>query len=147
MSASVIEQILARAQAALVAVGATAAGARVYRGRTDAFADDEHPALNLRRTNSDHVPLGANGSSILAAWDVDCHVDGSADWETAADALHMQVHGVLTADAALALLGRGLRCTGTDAEGDRADRVVGKLTARYQMQAFVRPGDLTRAIT
>jgi len=59
----------------------------------------------------------------------------------------MEAHAVLAADAQLAALGKGLRCTGTDANGDSADRVVGKLTARYRMQVLVRPNDLTRAIT
>jgi hypothetical protein len=58
----------------------------------------------------------------------------------------MQVHALLAADTALAALGRGLRCSGTDAEGDSAERVLGRLTAHYQMQVFIRPGDLTRAI-
>lgn len=145
MSASVIEQILARTLAVLT--GATAAGANVFRGRADAFAEEEIPAINLRRASSNEDAVGSNGARILVAFDIEHHVDGSAAWETAADALHMQVHGVLANDTQLAALGRGLRCTGTDAQGDSADRVVGRLIARYQMQVFVRPGDLTRSIT
>jgi len=145
MAASVVEQILARAKVALN--GATAAGAHVARGREDAYDDTELPALNLRRGPSSEDAVGNNGARILVAFDIEHHVAVTAEWETAADALHMQVHGVLAADAQLAALGRGLRCTGTDAQGGSADRVVGRLTARYQMQVFVRPGDLTRSIT
>lgn len=145
MSASVIEQILARAAAALA--GATGAGANVFRGRIDAFSDDEIPALNLRRASSNEDAIGSNGSRIVAAFDIECHTDDSPGWETAADALHMQAHVVLFNDAQLAALGRGLRCTGTDSQGDSADRIAGRLTASYQMQIFVRPGDPTRAIT
>lgn len=145
MAASVIELILARAAAALT--GATAAAARVYRGRADAFADEEFPALNLRRESHEEDAAGDTGSRLTVSFAVEHYVDGSLDWETAADALHMQAHGVLAGDAPLAALGHGLRCTGTDAQGDSADRVIGKLTARYRMQVFVRPGDLTRAIS
>lgn len=145
MSASVIEQIIARAAAALT--GTTDAQANVFRGRADALADDEIPGLNLRRSPHGEDAIGENAARLFVDFDVEHYVDDSADWETAADALHMQVHGVLAADAQLAALGRGLRCTGTDPQGDSADRVVGKLTARYRMQVFVRPGDLTRSIS
>lgn len=144
MAASVIEQILARVAAALT--GTTTAGVNVHRGRADAFADDEIPALNIRRANSSEDAISANGSRIVVMFDIEHHIDDLADWETAADALHMQVHGVLANDAALAVLGHGLRCTGTDAQSDSADRVVGRLIAHYQMQVFTRPGDLTRKI-
>lgn len=145
MSASVIEQILARAAAALT--GTTAAQANVFRGRADALADDEIPGLNLRRAPSNEDGVGQNGSRLFVEFDVEHYVDDDVEWETAADALHMQVHGVLSNDAQLAVLGRGLRCTGTDPQGDSADRVIGKLIARYRMQVFVRPGDLTRSIS
>jgi hypothetical protein len=145
MATSVIENILARVKAALL--GATSAGGSVFRGRADAFADDELPGINVRRAASAKDSVGENGARILVAWDIEHHVAVTDNWETAADALHMAVHAVLAADAPLAALGRGLRCTGTDAEGDSADRVVGRLTARYQMQVFIRPGDLTKAIT
>lgn len=144
MAASVVEQILARAKAALN--GATAAGSHVARGREDAYDDTELPALNLRRGPSTEDAIGNNGARILVAFDIEHHVAVTGEWETTADALHMQVHGVLTNDTQLAAIGRGLRCTGTDAQGDSADRVIGRLIARYQMQVFVRPGDLTRSI-
>lgn len=145
MSASIIEQIIARAAAALT--GTTDAGANVFRGRADALADDEIPGLNLRRSPHSEDGVGQNASRLFVDFDVEVFVDDTAAWETAADALHMQVHDVLSADAQLAALGRGLRCTGTDPQGDSADRVVGKLTARYRMRVFVRPGDLTRSIS
>jgi hypothetical protein len=82
----------------------------------------------------------------MVLWDIDHLVAVSDAWETAADALHMQVHALLAADATLAGLGRGLRCSSTDSQGEGGERVVGRLTAHYQMQVFIRPGDLTRAI-
>jgi hypothetical protein len=146
MTASVIEQILARVHVALL--GATPAGANVYRGRDDAFSDSELPAINIRRTGTGHDRLGDSGERISVDLELDLHVATLGNWETAADALHMAAHAVLMTDVPLtAALGRGLRCDGTDAQGDSADRVIGKLTARYQMQIFVRPGDFTRAIS
>jgi hypothetical protein len=143
MSASVAEQILARV--ALVLTSAALA-TTVERARTDAFADSEVPALNIKRGNVSEDAVGNNGARLVIAWIVEHHVSGVAGWETAADALHMAAHTALCSDATLASLGRGLRCTGSDVDGDSADRVVGRLVAHYQMQVFVRPGDLTRSI-
>lgn len=145
MATSVAEQILARVQAVLL--NATPAGAHVERGRDDAFGDSELPAINIRRASTGHDRLGDSGERVVVSFDLELNVATQGDWETAADALHMAVHAVLVADTTLAALGRGLRCTGTDAQGDSADRVIGKLTARYQMQVFVRPGDLTRQLS
>jgi hypothetical protein len=145
MSASVTEQILARVKAVLS--GTTSAGRHVWRGRVDALSDDELPGLNVHRASGSSDVLGNNGERLLVAFDIEHQVSAVADWETAVDALHMEVHARLVTDTQLAALGRGLRCTGTDTQSDSADRVAGKLTARYQLQVFVRPGNLTRSIT
>ena len=142
--ASVTESIISRVAAALINV--SDAGARVYRHRLDSFEESELPALNVNRGEDASDPLGSNGDRVLVNFEVECLALG-ANWETATDALHMQVHTALLADAPLAALGRGLRYLGSLPEGAAADQVVGKLTARYQMQVFVRPGDLTRAIS
>lgn len=144
MSASIAEQILQRA--AVVLINATDARRHIFRGRVDALGDDELPGINLRRASTGDDPLGTNGARQLISFDIAFEVKVAADWETAVDALHMQGHAALMADAGLAALGRGLRCVGTDTMGDSADQVAGRLTARYQIQVFVRPGDLTRGI-
>lgn len=147
MSGSVVEQVLARALVALN--GATLANAEVFRGRVDNFGADEDalPAINIRRRPSSDEVTGNNVAKILLTFDLECFVQDTDDWETAADALHMQAHSVLANDAPFNLLGRGLRCTGTDAQADASDRIIGKLTASYQMQVLIRPGDLTRALS
>lgn len=142
--ASVEEQILARVQAVLM--GATDAEDRVERGRVDAAADGDQAVLNIKRAPDSVEVITDRLSRITVVWDIEHAVAVNDAWETAADALHMQVHAALFADTTLAALGRGLRCTGTDPTGDGADQVIGRLTARYQMQVFIRPGDLTRAI-
>lgn len=140
---SIAETILARVLVALT--GATGAGSRVYRARDDAFGPDDVKALNIRRAStSAEVVLGRN-EALTIEWEIDCHVRGG-EVETAADELHMQAHAALMADSTLAGLGRGLRCTGTNLETESADTRAAKLTARYQMKAFVGTGDLTTQI-
>lgn len=140
--ASVFEIILARAATVLLS---TSAGTRVYRARDDAFGVEELPAINLRRADTSADVIGNSGERHVLAFSVAIHAAGAA-WETAADAVHMQAHTALLADPTLASLGRGLRCTGTDAQDDSADQPMGRLVATYQMQIFVRPGDLAVAI-
>lgn len=143
--ASVVEQVLARVKTVLD--NATDAEDRVERGRVDAAADIDQPVLNIKRASSSEEAITDRLSRLTVAWDIEHAVAVNDAWETAADALHMQVHAALFADTALAVLGRGLRCTGTDPAGEGADQVIGRLTARYQMQVSIRPGDHTRAIT
>lgn len=147
MAASVAELILARVAAVLLS--ATSAGASVHRARDDGFGGDELPAINIRRSDTSGEPRGDTGQIESVEWEIEHHVIAAtgADAETAADALHMEVHALLAADALLASKGRGLRCLGTSLQTAAADQVGATLTARYRMQVFVRPGDLTRAIT
>lgn len=139
---SVFEQILAGAKAALLAV--TSAGERVERGRDVGYGNDELPALNLRRQDSSGTVIGANAERHILVFLLECTVLGG---ETEADALHLEAHTVLLADAQLAALGRGLRCLGTDLQTGGADQPIARLTARYQIQVVVRPGRLTGQIT
>lgn len=143
MTASVAEQILARVKTALT--GTTAASTRVFRSREDAFDQEELPAINLWRRTGDIESHANTLNRSLLVFELDLHAQG-AEWETAADALHVQVDGILDADATLATLGRGLRCTGTEALGGSADFVSGRITARYQVQFITRSGNLTRSI-
>ena len=144
MAASVFELILSRVASLLLS--ATAAGSNVYRARGDAFAQDELPAINVRRAETEGDVVGTGGERHVLAFTLAFHAAG-AGWETAADALHMQAHTLLMADTTLASKGRGLRCTGSETQDDSADQPAGRLTARYQMQVFVRPGDLSVAVS
>lgn len=141
--ASVFEAVLARVE--IVLAGATDAGTHVFRGRADAFDAADLPAINVRRTNTVGDVIGTGGERHVIEFEIECIAAG-ADYETDADALHMQAHALLLADAALAARGRGLRCTGTELAADSADAPAGRITARYQMQVFVRPGDLAVAV-
>jgi hypothetical protein len=140
---SVSEQILARIN--FVLKGATAAGSNVERGRDDAWAPEECPAINIRRAEGQNAPLGSGAERVLQQFDVDVFARG-AGWETAADALHMAAHALLLADTPLSAMGNGLRCTGTALQSDSADAPLGRLIARYQIQIAVHPGDYTRKL-
>lgn len=143
MSASAFEAILARAAAVLVHT--TPAADRIYRARDDAFAAEETPAINIRRDNTSGEVLGSRGERHVLEFTLACIAAGT-NWESSADAVHMAAHQQLMSDPDLGVLGHGLRCTSTEIQDDSADQPVGRITARYQMQVFIRPGDLTRAI-
>lgn len=140
---SVAEQILARVAAALAAGAVTASA--IDRGNEDSYGLDELPKINVKRGPSESSSHAQNLERTLLNFEVEHH-DAGAAWETLVDALHMAAHAVIANDAQLAALGRGLRCTGTEALGDQADFTTGKLVARYQIQFLTRPGDPTRAI-
>ncbi|MDP3139340.1 MAG: hypothetical protein Q8N17_23765, partial [Burkholderiaceae bacterium] len=101
--------------------------------------------INVRRADTSGDVIGNSGERHVLAFSVACMARG-AGWETAADALHMQVHALLLADTQLASKGRGLRCTSSEVQDDSKDQPAGRITANYQMQVFVRPGDLTVAV-
>ena len=149
MTASVFEASIASVAALLLS--ATAAGARVYRDRDDAFGDDEMPALNIRRGGTEGEVAGDDSERHTLAFSVTCITIGT-DWETTADALHMAVHALLMGDATLAA--QDLRCLGTDVQANTLDRSsghitilpAGHITAVYQIQIYVNPGDFSVVI-
>ena len=142
MAASCHEAILAQVKAALLA-RTTAAGQRVTRGRVDAFGPDEVPAINVRRSSGTHNEFAQGLDQAFFEFDLDLYVRGE-DWETTADALHMEAHQALCDDTPLAGLGQGLRCIRTQPTAEPGDETVGRLTATYQMQRLVRINDLTK---
>ncbi len=145
MAASVFELILARVAAVLLG-GSTAAGSNVFRARDDAFAATELPAINVRRAATSGDDGDVHDVELhRVTFSVSCHALGAA-WETSADALHVQAHALLLADATLAGLGRLLRCTGTDIQDDSADQPAGVITATYEMQVFIHAASLSAAI-
>lgn len=143
MAASVFELILARVHAVLLA-GPTAAGTDVFRGRDDALSDDELPAINVRRVDSAGDVVGSLSERHVLSFTVAFYAAG-ATWETDTDAMHMEAHALLLADALLHTRGKGLRLLATDLQNDSTDLVRGRLTARYQIQILVRPGDFSVA--
>ena len=127
--ATKFEIALQRVKAVLL--GATAAGARVARGRVDAFGLDELPAINIRRANTSSEAMARGIDQEAASFDIEIQVRGE-DWETQADEIHEEVDGLLTRDSQLAELLSGLRCVSTAADAEGGDDVAGRLTVVYQ---------------
>lgn len=144
MSASVHEALMAQVKTILLAAGTMAAD-RVYRGRVDALAPEDMPGINIRRGTGIHSDFASGAQHQVMEFMVDHHVRGP-EWETAADAMHMQVHAALAASAELALLCKGLRCVRTEPSAEGGDETIGAITATYQAQALVRPNNLTQAV-
>lgn len=138
---SAAERVLQRAFDVLTEA-ATEAGTFVCRGRVDGHGIDEMPALNLRRGNTQHDAFGHGVDKATLEFEIDHLVRGEA-WEAEADALHSEVHAALCADATLAAIGRGLRCTRTEPRAQAADEVRGTLTATYQIQLLHKTSDIT----
>lgn len=145
MTASATEEILEIVKAALVGAALVDADA-VYRGRLSPAP--RLPALNLRRTDTGNESSSPRYDRGRVDFALEHLVDADPeDWETKADALHMAAHAALIANAGLALIVSGLHCTGTEIEGELGDRVIGRLTARYELQILIKRSDLTRPHT
>ncbi|MBC2731380.1 hypothetical protein [Thiobacillus sp.] len=145
MPASLFETILARV--ATLLLSATAAGSNVFRGRDDAFDASELPAINIRRGT---IPGDSASIHTTAQYQMGFSVffyAAGAAWETTADALHMQAHALLLADATLAGYGFNLACISTAAEDGSEDGNYGRLEASYEMSVFVSQQDLTTPAT
>ena len=139
---SLQEQILVRVVDVIAAAG-TLAEDRVERHRTDTPAVDATPNVNVRRT-SDALEPFADGIDAMGLEFVVEHWASGDDWETQADALHLEVHTALTADAAIKPLVRSLRCIGTETTSSAAEVPLGRIAATYRAQALVSQRDLTR---
>lgn len=144
MAASLNETLMATVTAVILAA-ATEAGERVTRGRVDAYGPEEIPAINLRRGGGNHEEFAGGADQAYFEFDVDCYVRGD-DWETKADALHMQAHRALGLSAELPAFCRGLRCIRTQMQPEGGDETIGRLTATYQAKALVRIDNLTKAV-
>lgn len=143
MAASAIEVAISQVQAALL--GATAAANRVARGRADALDRAELPAINIRRARTEHGDYGQSMRGpvdhVTVEIEIDLEVRGD-NWETQADALHVEADTALFVNATLTSSVRGLRCISTDASAEAGDETAGRITARYQFQLLVRRGSM-----
>lgn len=101
---SAAEAVAARAFAVLL--GATNAGAHVYRDREDAISRSEPQALLIELIDEDTTPLGG-GHPVIGGTDKNAMrlaviaCVRSASWQTVADTLRCQAHALLAADATL----------------------------------------------
>jgi hypothetical protein len=146
MSASRIETLLARVATVLQSAGT---GATVERRRVDAFDSGDLPVIEIMRGDAGSEPFGDKANlwrpNVQLALMV---ADGSMS-ETQIDALWCAVDTALHADADLAAMGRGLRCTSTSEPEQVAmtSGVAARMTCSYEFQLLTRRGDLSRAMT
>lgn len=117
--------------------GATAAGANVYRDRTDAFEREESPAILIELGKEDSAPLGS-GRPGFHSLDV-CELDISvivcvrgAAWSTVADLVRVQTFGLMTADPTLRGLVSSLRRVTCEWRSEAADQPFGYAAQIYR---------------
>ena len=136
MTASVVEQVLARVHAVLQTLPGLAG---VARSRLPALEEDELPFASLRRESSAVSPESEQISRHLVNFEIDIFSSG-ASWETSADALHCAIDAALSTDVPLAAIGHWLTCTGTDVQSADTEITAGRLTARYEITCFTASG-------
>ncbi len=115
MAASKAEQICARIAELLT--GATAAGARVYRDREDAFTREESPSIVIEAVDEDTDLLGGGSGPFMPLAQMESDllrvavitVVRSSGWQQTADAVRVAAHALIVADAQLRTIVAGMR--------------------------------------
>ena len=134
---SVAEQILAR----ILVVLESSSAVSVERGHEDPFSSGELPAINLRRLSTQTNALSLSYDEVKLELDLDLY----AATESSVDSLHAEVHAALATDASLGQISNNtLLNTGTDSAGDGADSNYYRLTAHYEISAWVTRTDITQ---
>ncbi len=144
MAASVAEQILARVKAVLL--NATSARRSVRRAPAGSLREADLPAIEIRRGGTEHQAASFENDQVTVGFEIDFLVSAAdtEGGETAADALHLEAHALLVADATLETAGKAtLRLASTSGEPDQGETAFYRLTARYEIDAWVLRADLT----
>lgn len=136
------EQIIARAAAALM--GATPAGANVFRSREVSLTREQMPAITVLFDGEQTTRMGQHTDRNEMTLKVAIFSRGDP-WDQLAEPVDAEAHRVLFADAQLAALVSDIRRTGTEPESEEADRTAGTLSVRYQITFLTRAGDPSRA--
>lgn len=144
--ASKAEQIAARVAAVLTS--ATAAGARVYRDREDAFTREESPSILVELIDEDSTQLGGGAGFALAKTDADelrlavTVVVRGAAWQTAADGVRVQAHALLMLDATLRQLAPDISRDRCEWRAASADQPFGYAAQIYRFKYHTRANAL-----
>lgn len=139
---STAETAAARIASILTATGL--AGGRVFRDRTSAFAQDESPAVLIEIGDDDAQNYGGGGSVQTSAPGIFgasldlvivnvgiTYLTRSANWQTDLDALRLQAHQLMLADAELNAILQGFRRTTANWDPANADTPFGTIVQRY----------------
>lgn len=138
------EQIAARVAAVLL--GATDAGARVYRDREDAFTREESPAIVIECVDEDTTPLGGGVGPFVPVGQTDQDAlrlavtvcVRSANWQSVADAVRVQANALLMADATLRQLAADIRRDRCEWQAAKADLPFGYASQIYRFKYLTR---------
>lgn len=136
---SVREQILARIAAALL--GATPAGASVFRAREVSITRDVTPAITVLFGGESDKRMSQDADQHLMRVTVAIFVRGDP-WDKLADAVATPMHGVIMNDSALRALVLDVRKTSSEPEAQEADRTAGTLIVTYEINYLTRATDI-----
>lgn len=150
--ASKAEQVAARVVALLV--GNTAAGARVYRDREDAFSREESPAILVECIDEDSTPLGGGVGGGIPALQFDADslrlavtaVTRGAAWQSVADGVRVQAHALIVADPTLRQVVADLRRDRCEWRASSADQPFGYAAQIYLFKYHTRASALDSAL-
>jgi hypothetical protein len=140
VATSICERIQAGFKAALL--GGTAAGANVTRDREQGVTRTETPAIVILYGGEETERAGSYTDRNRLTLTVAIFVRDDSPVQYV-DPIAVDVHRLITSDAALAALAADIRKEGTDFASEEADRTAGTLSVRYLITFFTRANDLT----
>ena len=128
------ETAAARVATVLLAAG-TNAGARVYRDREEAFGREESPSILSEILDDDAQSFSGGHHKDRAELRLAVTtLTRSAAWQSEVDAVRVQVHTALMADATLLGLMANLRRTRAEWRAASADLPLGYCAQQYSGQ-------------
>lgn len=145
--ASIAETAAARI-ASILTVAGIAAG-RVYRDRTEAFAQAESPAVVVEIDAEERGHYGGS-QQRGAMFDLErskvtfmlTYCTRSDDWQTALDGIRLEVHALLLNDDTLNELLQGFKAESTNWQAVTADTPFASITQRYGGTAMLSANQL-----
>ena len=140
------------ARVAAVLTGATAAGASVYRDRTDAVSRDEPVSILVELIDEDSTPLGGGRPGFAGEQDTDMLrlavivCVRSASWQSVADGVRVAAHALLVGDATLRNLVASLRRDRCEWKAASADLPFGYAAQIYAVKYLTRAQALDQPV-
>lgn len=144
--ASIAETAAARI-ASILTVAGIAAG-RVYRDRTEAFAQEESPAVVVEIDAEDRRHYGGSQSGAMFSLDAKdiafilTYCTRSDNWQTVLDELRVQAHALLLGDDALNDLLQGFSFKSANWQAATADTPFASITQRYSGKTVLAANQL-----
>lgn len=140
----------AAARIASILMAAGLAGGRVYRDRTEAFAQEESPAVVVEISGEETLHFGGSQQRGSDFGNVDMkevtfeltYCTRSANWQQELDALRVQTHALLVADEALNDTLQGFRPTSASWDPASAEASFGALNQRYTGKTITQSNQL-----